>query len=57
MVNAKYRKEKEEDPEFMPFPKEYDGDDKKKPKENPLANKVMVLQFVKSPLAVNPGMV
>ncbi len=62
MVNAKHRKAREEDPEFMPFPKEYDpasakGPEQKGKKANPLANKALVLQFVKSPLAVNPGMV
>ncbi len=61
MVNAKYRKAREEDPEFMPFPRditaEGDRDHDATLKENPLANKALVLQFVKSPLAVNPGMV
>ncbi len=58
MVNAKHREKKEEDPEFMPFPKE-EGHEKPEDAEveNPLANKALVLQFVKSPLAVNPGMV
>ncbi len=62
MVNTKHRKAKEDDPEFMPFPKgdrrsEGTSDEDHPPKDNPLANKALVLQFVKSPLAVNPGMV
>ena len=61
MVNAKHRQAREEDPEFMPFPREISPEGgregPKAGKENPLANKAMVLQFVKSPLAVNPGMV
>ena len=61
MVNAKHRGKREEDPEFMPFPKDErassSADSDKEDKPNPLANKALVLQFVKSPLAVNPGMV
>jgi hypothetical protein len=57
MVNAKHRKTREDDPEFMPFPKENGGGEGDPVLENPLANKTLVLQFVKSPLAVNPGMV
>ena len=58
MVNSKFRAQKEDDPEFMPYPK----DESKKQGEsdsetNALANRALVLQFVKSPLAVNPGMV
>ena len=56
MVNSKVRGQKEVDQEFCPHPsnaesRETDG------REKLLANKVLILQFVKSPMSVNPGMV
>ena len=55
IVNSKTRTEKATDPEFMPFPQEFEDKDKK-PETNPLGNKALVLQFVKSPSSVNPSM-
>ena len=55
IVNSKTRTEKATDPEFMPFPQEFEDKDKK-PDSNPLGNKALVLQFVKSPSSVNPSM-
>jgi hypothetical protein len=60
VVNSMKRAQKEEDPEFCPFPsesEEYKEEKRKKVGKNPLANKAMIFQFVKSPISVNPGMV
>lgn len=60
MVNGKHRGKREEDPEFMPYPKKEGAEDVNRKDDddaNPLANKALVLQFVKSPISVNPGMV
>ena len=62
IVNSKIRSQKITDPEFMPFPENFehsknennDKDDKNA--SNPLGNKSLVLQFVKSPSSVNPYM-
>ena len=63
LVNASKRPERPQDPEFMPFPTaSEDGDEyraekeRQKAKANPLANKALIFQFVKSPISVNPGM-
>ena len=65
MVNAKTRVKKEVDREFMPYPesdpskfsdKQGNSDKNIKSNDNPLANRAMVLQFVKSPISVNPCM-
>ena len=60
VVNSMKRAEKEEDPDFCPFPsesEEYKEEKRKKVGKNPLANKALIFQFVKSPISVNPGMV
>ena len=62
IVNSKIRSQKITDPEFMPFPENFEhsknennaNDDKNA--SNPLGNKSLVLQFVKSPSSVNPYM-
>ena len=69
IVNAKTRTKKEIDPDFMPFPEQNDGREKilndsmnssdtrdSDKNDNPLANRAMVLQFVKCPISVNPCM-
>ena len=64
LVNASERPERPQDPEFMPFPTAAsEGSDEYKEererqmaKANPLANKALIFQFVKSPISVNPGM-
>ena len=63
LVNASKRPERPQDPEFMPFPTaseesdEYKAEkERQKAKANPLANKALIFQFVKSPISVNPGM-
>ncbi len=63
LVNSKTRSGKVTDPDFMPFPEEFEktkGDvsngDAASGENNVLANKAMVLQFVKSPASVNPHM-
>ena len=58
IVNSDTRSQKVTDPEFMPFPEQFDkkdGEDENKSK-NPLGNKALVLRFVKSPSSVNPSM-
>jgi hypothetical protein len=59
IVNALTRSKKNVDPEFMPFPEQFNGSatacDESEP-SMPLANRAMVLQFVKSPASVNPSM-
>ena len=61
VVNATTRTKKSVDPEFMPFPEQFNGDGSAQNGEipdtsMPLANRAMVLQFVKSPASVNPSM-
>ena len=59
VVNTNKRAEKEEDPEFMPFPSESEEakeEKRQKARTNPLRNKALIFQFVKSPISVNPGM-
>ena len=56
IVNSKTRSEKATDPDFMPYPEEFEKDSTKKADSNPLRNKALVLQFVKSPSSVNPSM-
>ena len=66
LVNASKRPERPQDPEFMPFPTAAAGEEghdeyraekeRQKAKANPLANKALIFQFVKSPISVNPGM-
>jgi hypothetical protein len=56
IVNSRTRSKKATDPEFMPFPEEFNKKDESNSNENPLGNKAMVLQFVKSPSSVNPYM-
>jgi hypothetical protein len=63
VVNATTRVKKDVDPEFMPFPETsfLNGEGavpNGEPSEPtmPLANRAMVLQFVKSPASVNPSM-
>lgn len=41
----------------MPYPSEFGDETEKASEENPLANKAIIIQFVKSPISVNPGMV
>ena len=45
IVNSKTRSQKVADPEFMPFPETFEKEENKT--SNPLANKALVLQFVK----------
>ena len=61
IVNSKIRSQKITDPEFMPFPENFEENSKNennddKNASNPLGNKSLVLQFVKSPSSVNPYM-
>ena len=59
IVNAMTRSKKNVDPEFMPFPEQFgSGSNTDVPDASamPLANRAMVLQFVKSPASVNPTM-
>ena len=58
IVNSKIRSQKITDPEFMPFPENFEGNSKNENNDdkNPLGNKSLVLQFVKSPSSVNPYM-
>ena len=72
IINAKTRTKKEVDPDFRPYPDNPEGniqadsknsnDPHKRSDKNdgtdghPLANRAMVLQFVKSPISVNPCM-
>ena len=69
IVNSKTRTKKEVDPDFMPFPEQNMTEKGNYTKLNnecdnnggenadyPLANRAMVLQFVKSPISVNPCM-
>lgn len=55
IANSKVRSKKASDPEFMPFPEEFNQKDDPV-NSNPLGNKALVLQFVKSPSSVNPYM-
>ena len=56
LVNAKNRCKKVTDPEFMPYPEDLEGSKDHEDRNNPLGNKALVLQFVKSPSSVNPSM-
>ena len=56
IVNSKTRSEKATDPDFMPYPEEFEAKKAKDSDSNPLRNKALVLQFVKSPSSVNPSM-
>ena len=56
IVNSSKKCKKAVDPEFMPFPEEFDKKTSQEPAKNPLGNKALVLQFVKSPSSVNPYM-
>lgn len=62
IVNAMTRSKKNVDPEFMPFPEQSNNESSKNGEGGteasamPLANRAMVLQFVKSPASVNPSM-
>ena len=65
MVNAQTRSKAEVDPDFMPFPQQFHGDqnatsdgetDSKSSSFESLKNRALILQFVKSPMSVNPCM-